>query len=246
MKSQMERQVLQIIEENPKRIMQHLRSIEEKETNLWAENMQRHNKTFENIETVKMKQDNNIGMLSQQMMDMKREIEDLNFKNIELRRNMESLAGQSKVAFQDTILSIEDKNSQNSAVSHLVNELKTVKEQLANAERNKNENFRDMMNQYQSMNDMILRNEKEYFGRLRQQKEEITNEQIQQKNQFKNLEAVRMEKLLGDNEYVKGLVDSLDRRVKDEIQKRIAQEFDSKQWMERQLKVFKDEVVSKI
>jgi hypothetical protein len=65
-----------------------------------------------------------------------------------------------------------------------------------------------------------------------------------QKNQFKNLEAVRMEKLLGDNEYVKGLVDSLDRRVKDEIQKRIAQEFDSKQWMERQLKVFKDEVVS--
>ena len=31
-----------------------------------------------------------------------------------------------------------------------------------------------------------------------------------------------MEKLLGDNEYVKGLVDSLDRRVKDEIQKRIA------------------------
>ena len=64
-------------------------------------------------------------------------------------------------------MSIEDKNSQNSAVSHLVNELKTVKEQLANAERNKNENFRDMMNQYQSMNDMILRNEKEYFGRLR-------------------------------------------------------------------------------
>lgn len=100
-----------------------------------------------------------------------------------------------------------------------------------------------MMNQYQSMNDAILKNEKEYFGRLREQKEEISHEQTLQKNQFKNLEAVRMEKLLGDNEYVKGLVDSLDRRVKDEIQKRIAQEFENKQWMDRQLKVFKDEIV---
>lgn len=93
------------------------------------------------------------------------------------------------------------------------------------------------------MNDAILKNEKEYFGRLREQKEEISHEQTLQKNQFKNLEAVRMEKLLGDNEYVKGLVDSLDRRVKDEIQKRLAQEFENKQWMDRQLKVFKDEIV---
>lgn len=88
MKTQMERQVLQIIEENPKRIMQHLRTIEEKETNLWAENMQRHNKQYENLEGVKMKQDNNMGLLQNQLMDMKREIEDLNFKNIELSRNM--------------------------------------------------------------------------------------------------------------------------------------------------------------
>lgn len=101
-----------------------------------------------------------------------------------------------------------------------------------------------MMKQYQNMNDMILRNEKEYFGRLREQKDEISREQVMQKNQFKNLEAVRMEKLLGDNEYVKGLVDSLERRIKDEIQKRISQEFDNKQWMERTLKVFKDEIVS--
>ena len=244
MKTQMERQVLQIIEENPKRIMQHLRTIEEKETNLWAENMQRHNKNFENLENVKMKQDNNMGLLQKTLMDMKREIEDLNFKNIELRRNMESLAGQSKAAFQDNILAIEDKQSQSSTVVSLQNEIRSMKEQMAANQQNKNDFFKDMMSQYQNMNDMILRNEKEYFGRLRDQKDEISREQVMQKNQFKNLEAVRMEKLLGDNEYVKGLVDSLDRRVKDEIQKRIAQEFDSKQWMERQLKVFKDEVVS--
>ncbi len=93
MKTQMERQVLQIIEENPKRIMQHLRTIEEKETNMWADNMQKHNKIYENLESTKMKQDSNMTLIHQQMMDMRREIEDLNFKNIELRRNMDSLAG---------------------------------------------------------------------------------------------------------------------------------------------------------
>lgn len=45
------------------------------------------------------------------MADMKRQIEDLSFKNIELSRNMASLASQSKSAFQDNILAIEDKHS---------------------------------------------------------------------------------------------------------------------------------------
>lgn len=129
-------------------------------------------------------------------------------------------------------------------VHHLAGEIKTLKERLQSQEQSKNEFFKDIMSQYQNMNDNILKNEKEYFGRLREQKEEIVHEQTLQKNQFKNLEAVRMEKLLGDNEYVKGLVDSLDRRVKDEIQKRLSQEFENKQWMDRQLKVFKDEIVS--
>ena len=183
-------------------------------------------------------------MIHQQMQDMKRHIEDLSFKNIELSRNMASLASQSKSAFQDNILAIEDKHSQGSVMHHMANEIKSLKERLQNQESSKNDFFKDIMSQYQNMNDAILKNEKEYFGRLREQKEEITQEQILQKNQFKNLEAVRMEKLLGDNEYVKGLVDSLDRRVKDEIQKRLAQEFENKQWVDRQLKVFKDEIVS--
>lgn len=134
MKTQMERQVLQIIEENPKRIMQHLRSIEEKETNLWAENMQRHNKNYENVENLKLKQDNNLAMIHQQMQDMKRHIEDLSFKNIELSRNMASLASQSKSAFQDNILAIEDKHSQGSVMHHMANEIKSLKERLQNQE----------------------------------------------------------------------------------------------------------------
>lgn len=64
------------------------------------------------------------------MADMKRQIEDLSFKNVELSRNMASLASQSKSAFQDNILAIEDKNSQGSTMHHMANEIKTLKERL--------------------------------------------------------------------------------------------------------------------
>ena len=94
------------------------------------------------------------------------------------------------------------------------------------------------------MNDKMMKNEKEYFDRLRDQKNEILREASLNKKQFRDLEEVRMGKLLGDNEYVKGLVDTLERKVRDEVQKRLANDFENKQWIERQLQVFKDEIVS--
>jgi len=96
----MERQVLQIIEENPKRVMQHLRMIEEKETGLWAENMQRHNKNFESIEQMKMTNQGNLSNINQTVMEMRKEIEHLNYKNVELRRNMEGLAVRKSVKIE--------------------------------------------------------------------------------------------------------------------------------------------------
>lgn len=242
MKTNMERKVIQIIEENPKRILQQLRMIEEKETDLWADNMKRHNKNFESLETIKVQNQGNMGMVNKALLDMRKEIEDLNFKNTELRRNMQSLTKQSKAAFEDNIIAIQGKGSRDNQVLTLQNELKIMKERMNIADNAKNKFFEDMMGQYQSMNDMIVKNERDYFSRLRSQKDEIMREANLSKKQFKNLEEIRMEKVMGDNEYVKGLVDSLERRVKDEVQKRLNQDFEIKQWMERQMQVFKDEI----
>ena len=88
----MERQVLQIIEENPKRIIQHLRMIEEKETSLWADNMQRHNKQFEGLQQLKVRTTQDNDNLAGEMLKMRKQMEDLSYRNVELRRNMEALA----------------------------------------------------------------------------------------------------------------------------------------------------------
>ena len=71
----------------------------------------------------------------------------------------------------------------------------------------------------------------------------ILEEAIGGKSQWKKLEEMRMEKMLGDNEYIKSLMDGLERKVKNEMGKRLSSEFDQKQWLEMQFHGFKDEIV---
>ena len=41
-----------------------------------------------------------------------------------------------------------------------------------------------------------------------------------------------MEKIMGDNEYMKSLMDSLERKMKNEMGKRLSSDFDTKNWLE--------------
>lgn len=59
LKNALERKVLQIIEENPQKIIRHLKFIEEKEMNLWSENLQKHNSQSEALERLKHNQHSN-------------------------------------------------------------------------------------------------------------------------------------------------------------------------------------------
>ena len=95
LKSEMERRVLQIIEENPKRILQHVRMIEEKEANLWAENLNRHSKNSESLQLMNAKNSDTMGQLGNVIMSLRNEMEDLKYKNVELTRNIQSLAVKS-------------------------------------------------------------------------------------------------------------------------------------------------------
>ena len=85
------------------------------------------------------------------------------------------------------------------------------------------------------MNSLVLQKDKEYHMKLKHQKDLLLNDQEANRSQMKKLEEVRMEKLMGDNEYMKGLLDSMERRIKDQVQKKLSADFESKQWIERQL-----------
>jgi len=107
----------------------------------------------------------------------------------------------------------------------------------------KQSDFNDLFNQYKTMHEQMVSRDKEYHNKLRSQKEQLLQDNEKNRDLTRKLEEVRMEKLMGDSEYVKGLIQSLESRIRDEVQKRLAHDFDNKQWMDRQLKTFKDEIV---
>jgi hypothetical protein len=52
-----------------------------------------------------------------------------------------------------------------------------------------------------------------------------------------------MEKMMGDNEYLKSLVDGVERKIKNEVQKRLSNDYEAKNWLESQIQNFRDEIV---
>ncbi len=51
-----------------------------------------------------------------------------------------------------------------------------------------------------------------------------------------------MEKLVGENDYLKQLIAGVERRVDEEVQKRVREEFESRRTLEQKLVVFKEEI----
>lgn len=91
LKGDMERRILQVIEESPMRFLQQLKQMEEKETGMWAENMNRHNKNNEQLALVQARSVNQLDTVGGRLVTMQRQIEELSFKNVELERNLTNL-----------------------------------------------------------------------------------------------------------------------------------------------------------
>lgn len=91
MKGDMERRILQVIEENPMKFLQQLKYIEEKEATMWADNLDKHNKNSEAIQVYQARQVSTTENLGQRMLQMQKQLEDLSYKNTELERNLTNL-----------------------------------------------------------------------------------------------------------------------------------------------------------
>ncbi len=97
MKGDMERRILQVIEENPMKFLQQLKFLEERETTLWADNMEKHNKNSELLQIQQARSVNQVENIGNRMLQMQKQIEDLSFKNVELERNIQNLSVLSRL-----------------------------------------------------------------------------------------------------------------------------------------------------
>lgn len=243
MKGDMERRIQQIIEETPMKMLNQLRHIEEKETTMWADNLDKHHKNNEALVLHNNRVSNQMENVGGRLIMMQKQIEDLSFKNVELERNLVNLTKHNRDLLDNNLNALEVKHQSGRDRDDLMTEIKLLRDRLNQQEDQKTRVYKDLSAQIDSLNTVVLKNEKDLYDRLREQKKELLEEAIGSKSQWKKLEEMRMEKMLGDNEYMKSLMDGLERKVKNEMGKRLSSEFDQKQWLEMQFHGFKDEIV---
>jgi len=56
---------------------------------------------------------------------------------------------------------------------------------------------------------------------------------------------MKLEKLLGESEYMRGLIRQVEGKVSEEVNKRLRQEFENKNWLEQKMSLLKQELVIK-
>lgn len=54
---------------------------------------------------------------------------------------------------------------------------------------------------------------------------------------------MKLEKLLSESDYLRGLIRQVETKVSEEVNKRLRQEFDNKNWLEQKMSLFKQELV---
>lgn len=128
-------------------------------------------------------------------------------------------------------------------VNDVAGDVRFLKDRLSNQEETRVRFFRDVTSQIENLNAVVLKSENDLYTKLREQKKQLLEEAFGNKAEWKKLEEMRMEKLMGDNEYMKSLMDTLERKVKNEVGKRLSTDFDTKNWLELHFHNFKDEIV---
>lgn len=176
LKGDMERRMIQVIEEHPIKLMQQIKYIEEKETGLWAENLERHNKVGDTVSTLQAKSNNQVEKLRAQMMEMQKKLEEVSYKNIELERNLNTVARVNKDAMEANFNSIENKQAVGRDFFDINNEIKLIKDRLIAQEDNKLRFYKDVTGQIEQLNNQVLKNENEFYTRLREQKKQLSEE----------------------------------------------------------------------
>lgn len=244
MKGDMERRIQQLIEESPMKMLSQLKQIEEKETTMWANNLEKHGKNSEALVIHQARTSNFFDNIGSKLIAMQRQIEDVSFKNVELERNVANLTRHNRDLLDNNLNALEVKHQAGRDKDDLATEIKLLKDRISQQEESKVRVFKDLSSQMDMLNTVVLKNEKDIYTRLREQKKDLLDEVLGGKDQWKKLEEMRMEKILGDNEYIKSLMDGLERKVKNEMSKRLNSEFDQKNWLEIRFGGFKDEIVS--
>ena len=247
-KTNFEKRVLIMLEENPQKYLRHLKVMEDKDSVLWKDSFQKHDRLedeFRGFQELFQKQ--NEGFYNK-IIGLESQIQDCEFK---LRSNpVKNPIESSNIFAIDTKeyngnLVLYDKNNfqELPGSNQLEIEMKLIKEGLFQEQNRRDLLFKDVMGLYKDLNNMVHKHENELIQRFKQQKEEISLENTVTKEQSKKLDLFKTESLNNENSLVKNMISALEKKLNEETDKRMGLEYEIKRLVEGKIMGFKDENV---
>lgn len=251
MKSSMDRRILQLIEENPQKILDAIKNIETKEASLWFENSQRQQTTDSTMgnlrDQLKKTAENIIGMVLQ----LQKRVDDVEYKNTTIERSVETVgkhlkASQAPLQGQNALMpSVQGASpgSNELVSSALVTDFKLIRQQVEKEKEARDSFFREMTKNYNDVQGVLQKVESEMYRKMQTQKEELIRESTLTREQIRKLADVRMEKLVGDSEALRRIIGDVESKISEEVGKRLKHDFENKEWVKSQVKNFREELL---
>lgn len=79
--------------------------------------------------------------------------------------------------------------------------------------------------------------------KLKQSKDEMLEQASQTRAQLKGLDNLKLQKINNDQDYIKALIGGIESRIAEEVERRMKNEFEGKNFVESKLQSFKEEMV---
>lgn len=279
---EVERKIIQTIQENPKELAEALRGLEANEISLWSENSKRQMNSQNELETLREMMKQTRDGLLEAMKSVNSRMDGLEYRSSGLEKTVSGIGKRLNVisrgylqgdsaSMRNERVALTDGSENNHegrlvSAHHMVseftqhprvfggdtknngligmsNEINLLREALQKEKASKDAFVRDLTNQYNDVHQIVFKNEREYFERLNAQRDEFLKEANFTREQLRKLEETRMNKVIGDSEYMKAMVAQVERKVSDEIQRRVAMDFDNQNFIEQRFKKMKDEIM---
>ncbi|CAD8090258.1 unnamed protein product [Paramecium sonneborni] len=230
-KANIERRIQKTIEDNPQKFIQSIKQLESQEMHLWKQVNDKQIILQDAISQLRNQGEKNRDNLSQMILDLQKKQNDQELKLSAMINQQEGIELKLNVSKPIPVQPISDNI-----------EVKLLREAFNNEKTHRDAIIEDLQRQWQDVHYRVVKQESDFYNKLKQQREEFLDQNEKTKVSIKALDNMKLLKINQDQDYIKNLIGSVENRIADEVERRLKSEFDQRNQLENKIQAFKEEI----
>lgn len=230
--STLDRRLSALHEELPNRLQAEIKLLQDRDSALWRDNSQKVQHLQDSVRMLAEGLKRPLDTVSNEQGTLKKRMDELEIRSVTVSRELE-YARQAPKA-----LTYEPAPSPDSS------EVQTLKHLLAEEQKRRELQLSDLHTQIQSLHSLLRANEQENNRRYQQYRTEMLSAHQETVEQTVKLDKTREDKVRSEQEYLRTVMNNLQRRVDEESKMRQQGESDFKLWTDDKVTVLQHAIKS--